>query len=94
MSITGKGLTAKQQKATVHSWQRAVPRSLAAAAAYHASVTHNPALRPLFPDKAVYASTAAEARRSALDMGLLHGVSTRVSWAAGGIFIRLGDFRC
>ena len=53
---------------------------------------HNVAMAPVLPNKPACLSPA-EVRRSVLDMGLLYATSTRVSWAAGGIFTRLGELQ-
>jgi hypothetical protein len=93
VSSGSKTPTAQQHKSTIHSWQRAAPCSLSAAAALQTSAARNLSLTPVSPKKPAQVSSAEAQRRSVSDMGLLHGTSARVSWAAGGIFIRLGEFQ-
>ncbi len=80
----------KQRKKTMHSWQRTVPRLPMAAAVPQPPTRRSPAVISHLP---VHASAESPSipRRSLVDVGLLHGASTRVSWSAGGKFAKVGE---
>ena len=89
-SVSAAAPVPKQRKKVMHSWQRSVPRPPMGAAVPQPPLRRSLAATSHAPVEAS-AQSPSIPHRSLIDAGLLHGASTRVSWAAGGAFARVGE---